>query len=427
MPRARLTACSAVISRMLPPGPRRPRRQTAAWITRPGPFMVARPGASRRRVHDADRRRAAVGHARPPATRSRRCSPATRRCSTRARRTSSCGRSSASASVLLLDGAEHLRQRKLMLPPFHGERMRGYERARCARSPPRDVARWPRGERVRARPRMQAITLDVDPARHLRRRASPTRARRLRALLRRCSTRFSAAAMLAMPAIGRAARRARASFQRGSAPVDALLYEQIAERRRRRPATTSSRCCCRPPRGRRADERPRAARRAGHAAGRRPRDDRDGAALDASSGWSARRAAGTRLRRGGEAYAEAAAKEALRLRPVLPVVLRSLQAPVTIAGLDLAAGTIVAPSIYLVHRRAELYPDPAAFRPERFLGRPAGRHLHVDPVRRRRAPLPRRRLRADGAARRARRARRADRGRRRAPGSGKAPEDARSR
>ena len=39
-----------------------------------------------------------------------------------------------------------------------------------------------------------------------------------------------------------------------------------------------------------------------------------------------------------------------------------------IAGLDLPAGTVVAPSIYLVHRRPELYPEPARFRPERFLG-----------------------------------------------------------
>ena len=78
-------------------------------------------------------------------------------------------------------------------------------------------------------------------------------------------------------------------------------------------------------------------------------------------GWEA-------LRAGGEAYAEAAGKEALRLRPVLPVVLRHLQADMTIAGLDLPAGTVVAPSIYLVHRRPELYPEPARFRPERFLG-----------------------------------------------------------
>jgi cytochrome P450 family 135 len=79
------------------------------------------------------------------------------------------------------------------------------------------------------------------------------------------------------------------------------------------------------------------------------------------NGWRA-------LREGGDEYAEAAAKEALRLRPVLPVVLRNLQQPATIAGVELAAGTVVAPSIYLVHRRPELYPDPTAFRPERFLG-----------------------------------------------------------
>jgi cytochrome P450 len=78
-------------------------------------------------------------------------------------------------------------------------------------------------------------------------------------------------------------------------------------------------------------------------------------------GWAA-------LRAGGEDYADAVGKEALRLRPVLPVVLRNLQRPATIAGLDLPAGAVVAPSIYLVHRRADVYPDPASFRPERFLG-----------------------------------------------------------
>jgi cytochrome P450 len=81
-------------------------------------------------------------------------------------------------------------------------------------------------------------------------------------------------------------------------------------------------------------------------------------------GWAA-------LKDGGEEYAEAAAKEALRLRPVLPVVVRHLQEPMTIAGLDLPAGAVVAPSIYLVHRRPEIYPDPARFRPERFLTQPA--------------------------------------------------------
>jgi cytochrome P450 len=61
-------------------------------------------------------------------------------------------------------------------------------------------------------------------------------------------------------------------------------------------------------------------------------------------------------------------RETLRLRPVLPFVVRRLTQPQTIAGWDLPAGTNVAPSIQLIHRREDVYPDPAAFRPERWLG-----------------------------------------------------------
>ena len=58
----------------------------------------------------------------------------------------------------------------------------------------------------------------------------------------------------------------------------------------------------------------------------------------------------------------------LRTRPVLTVAARKLVAPFTVAGWELPAGVHVAPCIYLTHRRAELYDDPTAFRPERFLG-----------------------------------------------------------
>jgi cytochrome P450 len=61
-------------------------------------------------------------------------------------------------------------------------------------------------------------------------------------------------------------------------------------------------------------------------------------------------------------------KEALRLQPVVPVVGRLLQEPTTIGGVDLPAGVMVSPSIYLVHRRASLYPEPARFSPQRFVG-----------------------------------------------------------
>jgi cytochrome P450 len=60
-------------------------------------------------------------------------------------------------------------------------------------------------------------------------------------------------------------------------------------------------------------------------------------------------------------------KEALRLQPVIPMVGRVLQEPVRIGGIDMPAGSVCAASIYLVHRRPSLYPEPERFRPERFL------------------------------------------------------------
>ena len=98
-------------------------------------------------------------------------------------------------------------------------------------------------------------------------------------------------------------------------------------------------------------------------------------------------------REGGEEYADAVAKETLRLRPVLPIVVRRLKEPMEIGGYDLPAGVAVAPCIHLIHRRPDVYPEPRAFRPERFLIRPAG-HLHLDPVRRGRPALHRGELRA---------------------------------
>ena len=95
---------------------------------------------------------------------------------------------------------------------------------------------------------------------------------------------------------------------------------------------------------------------------------------------------------GEDEYLEAVVKETLRLRPILPLVARRLTEPMEIGGHLLPAGVRVTPCIYLIHRRPDVYPEPRRFRPERFLEQPAG-HLHVDPLRRWRAPLPGRELR----------------------------------
>ena len=72
---------------------------------------------------------------------------------------------------------------------------------------------------------------------------------------------------------------------------------------------------------------------------------------------------------GDDAWLEAVLKESMRLHPVLPMVVRTLMAPATIGGLDLPAGTTVAPSILLAHQREENHPHHDRFDPERFVGR----------------------------------------------------------
>jgi cytochrome P450 len=75
------------------------------------------------------------------------------------------------------------------------------------------------------------------------------------------------------------------------------------------------------------------------------------------------------LEGGGDEYLEAVVTEALRLRPVIAQVSRRTTAPFELDGYLVPAGTLLAPSIYLVHNRADLYPEPSAFKPERFLGK----------------------------------------------------------
>ena len=260
------------------------------------------------------------------------------------------------SSILVLDGPPHLRQRKLMLPPFHGERMRAH-RDLIAQLAAAEVERWPSGTPLATHARMQALTLDI-----IMRVVFGAELPALRTAIRRTlDMTMSLPRMLFFSLTGN-----DLGFRRALDAVEGQLTEAIRARR--------------------------AAEGAGGAilddliaAGSSDAELRDqlvtllAAGHETTAGalaWGLERLARhphvlARLREDEPGYADAVVKEVLRTRPVLTIAARKLVAPLTVGGWALPAGVHVAPCIYLTHRRAELYPDPTAFRPERFLGESA--------------------------------------------------------
>jgi cytochrome P450 len=216
---------------MLPPGPPEPPAiQTARWLLRPISFMES----CRRRFGESFSVRF-LGFRTPMVMLS---DPAAiRTLYTERRHGLPPGRGVAllpvvgPRSVLLLEGSEHLARRKLMLPPFHGERMRAYE-ATVREVVERDVAGWPRGEPFPVHPRMQAVTLEVI-VRAVFGVRDPARGERLRELLRAL---LDATASFGLQFGFMLARRLGApdpleKLRRQRAEIDELLLAEIGERR----------------------------------------------------------------------------------------------------------------------------------------------------------------------------------------------------
>jgi len=270
-------------------------------------------------------------------------------------------------SILLLDEADHLRQRKLMLPPFHGERMQRYRDA-MVEVTERELQRMPVGRAFAMRPHMQAITLEVIMRAIFGARSGELR--RLRELLARMLDRVARPRRLLMLALlGPNSAPMRRLARRELAPLDAELHRVIAQRRAApdiedRDDILSMLLLARDENG----------------LGLSDGELRDelvtlllaGHETTATSlAW-----AFERLTRHPEMldrlvadddYRDAVVKETLRLRPVIALVMRTLTAPLDVGGRRLPAGAKVVPCILLVHRREDLYPEPHAFRPERFL------------------------------------------------------------
>ena len=276
-------------------------------------------------------------------------------------------------SVLLLDDAAHMRQRKLLLPPFHGERMRAFERimSDAARE---EIERWPLGEARAMRPVTQRITLDIITRTVFGVQDERRRARLMDTLGHVLEWGGDPKHMALLALLGPQRVSSARLFRQVREPADELIYEEIRERRAAPDLESREDVLSMLMSARHEDGSPMADEElrdelmtllvAGH--------ETTASAL----AWAAERLvrhpeALARLREeaeaGGSEYADAVCKETLRLRPILSLVVRRLKEPMEIGGRELPAGVTVAPCIYLVHRRADVYPDPFAFRPERFL------------------------------------------------------------
>jgi cytochrome P450 len=276
-------------------------------------------------------------------------------------------------SLLLQEGEEHLRRRKLMLPPFHGERMRAYEEV-IVEATERAIASWPQGEEFALHPSMQAITLEVI-LRAVFGVEDAGRRDELRDGLVEIlgSTASPIAIGYATPGVRRMPLYRRLNELRDR--TDAVLFAEIADRRRD----------------------PEAAEREDILSLLVSARFEDGSAMDDSE---LRDQLMTLLLAGHETtatglawafdlllhnpeplerlraeldhdeseYLAAVVDESLRVRPVVPFTGRELRADAELGGFRLPSRTVVMAAIYLTHTRADVYEDPYAFRPERFLG-----------------------------------------------------------
>jgi cytochrome P450 len=276
-------------------------------------------------------------------------------------------------SVLLQEGAEHLRRRRMMLPPFHGDRMRRYGEL-MDEITRRDIERWPLDQPFALMPRMQSITRDVILravfGTHAGAREDELRRRIDDVLVRTTRAPTQLAVVLA-----EAAGLPHTRFHRAVRRMDDVLRQEIRERK----AATD------------LDERDDILSLLVQAR------DEDGSPLDEDElrdqlvtlllaghettatalAWAfdalfrnpeVRSKLEASLADGDE-YLDAVVEESLRIRPTVHDVGRRLGEPLEANGRGtIETGTAVFASVHLLHRREDLFPQPLAFRPERFLG-----------------------------------------------------------
>jgi len=293
-----------------------------------------------------------------------------------------------SNSVILLDGPAHMEQRKLMLPAFHGEKMEALSEL-MAEVAERDVASWPRGEPIELHPRMQGLTLEIilravfglDPG---------PRLEALRGRLGKMLAFGDRPISMLQPnpdgAVTKVLERVGpyADFLELQRETDALMFELIDERRGEDVGGADILAML---------------LEARHEDGS-PMSDQElrdelmtllvaGHETTASTlAWAFERLAREPEVLGrlteeidageGDAYLTATIQETLRRRPVLPnPAPRLVMRPIEVGGWTYPVGVCLVASGYLMHHDPALYPDPYAFRPERFLDEPPGTYTWI--------------------------------------------------
>ena len=293
-------------------------------------------------------------------------------------------------SVMLLEEPEHVKRRKLMLPPFHGERMKGYSEM-MAEVTRREVSSWPIGEPFELWPRMQEITLEAI----MRVVFGPVETEelgRLRSYLRRLTNWMNDPKRLRLLAAAGPSRFAgNSDYREMMEPVERSVLEQVRLRRQDPGCTDGTDIAAMLGEARYEDGSPMT-----------EQDLRDELVTLLTDGptsslisWAFERilrhpeqyarlraelappVSGDDPANGEGAYLDAVVKETMRLCPAAPIVVRKLLAPMELGGYTIPAGTTVAPCVHLVHRRQGVYPEPLCFRPERFLERPAGTYTWI--------------------------------------------------
>ena len=265
--------------------------------------------------------------------------------------------------TLLLDGKEHLQRRKIILPPFHGERLERY-RDMVAQVAGEHIDRWPRGEPFALLPKIQAITLELIMKVVFGEDEDPARIKRLAdemmGLIDASQSRLGQ-----LPYMDRIPGRygPMGLFMRVRQRVDDVLYEEIARRRERGGLDERHDVFSMLLQTDMTDEELRdelmTILLAGHET------------TTTALAWAFERL----LRHPGmyerlrtdERWSEAVVSETLRLRPPIPIVGRAVKSDFQLNGWTIPEGEFLAPCIWLTHRREEVYPDPYAFKPERFL------------------------------------------------------------